>query len=123
MSLHIELADALHVAFGAHLSATHQKQDALIVQLDNGTELTVRYPAPDAYSLRWTFQGAELGIDTAPLHEGLKTFPNHLHQADGRVVADPVTKSESTPAENLTRLVAALLKDPLLGHRPPVAAP
>lgn len=115
MSLHIELAETIERTLGAELSApVEQKQDALIVTLPNGVALTVRYAAPDAYSLRWTWGDIELGIDTAPLHRALATFPNHFHDADGNVKADPITRTDGEPAENLAALVRALLVDPTL---------
>ena len=83
--------------------------------LDNGVVLTVRYAAADAYSLRWQGNaGVELGIDTAPTHPDLATRPNHLHLADGRVVADPLTRPDACPAANLAAVVEALLRDPQL---------
>ncbi len=81
--------------------------------------LTVRYAAADAYSLRWrTGPGndmAELGIDTAPSHPHLATHPNHLHLADGTVVADPVTRTDANPEANVCALIFALAHDPQLG--------
>jgi len=116
MSLHIELATDVEKMFEAHLSApVEQKQDALVVTLDNGVTLTVRYAAPDAYSLRWERDGAEAGIDTAPLHRELATFPNHLHDTRGRVRADPVTRPDRRPADNVAELIRALLANPALG--------
>lgn len=116
MSLHIELASAVEGAFGQRLAqAPQQKQDALVVALDNGVTLTIRYAAPDAYSLRWSYGDAEAGIDTAPLHRELATFPNHLHDANGGLQPDPVTAPDRTPADNVVRLIRALLDDPTLG--------
>lgn len=115
MSLHIELAEAIESALGPRLSGPiEQKQDALVVTLANGVTLTVRYASPDAYSLRWMWGEAELGIDTAPLHRALATFPNHFHDVDGNVKADPITRTDREPAENLVELVRALLVDPTL---------
>lgn len=115
MSLHIELAEAIESELGSELSGpVEQKQDALVVTLPNGVALTVRYAAPDAYSLRWMWGDAELGIDTAPLHRALATFPNHFHDAEGNVKADSVTRTDREPAENLVELVRALLVDPTL---------
>lgn len=115
MSLHIELAAAIDAAFHAHLQEpVRQTQDALIVHLDNGVTLTVRYAAADAYSLRWVCGDAEFGIDTAPLHRDLASFPNHLHDADGRVRPDPLTHPDHPPPDNLSRLIHALLRDPML---------
>lgn len=116
MSLHIELADHIGSTFDARLSQpVEHRQDALVVHLDNGVTLTVRYAANDAYSLRWTCGDAELGIDTAPLHRELQTFPNHLHDSSGKPLPDPLTRTECAPADNLSRVIEALLADPTLG--------
>ncbi|MCC4116616.1 hypothetical protein LLG90_14730 [Aromatoleum toluclasticum] len=116
MSLHIELADHVDRNFGEHLSRpVEHKQDALVVHLDNGVTLTARYAANDAYSLRWTYGDLELGIDTAPLHRELATFPNHLHDGNGQARPDPLTRPELAPAENISLLIHALLADPSLG--------
>lgn len=116
MSLHLELASTIETAFADALDGPlEQKQDAIIIRLSNGVTLEVRYAASDAYSLRWTYGDVALGIDTAPLHRDLATFPNHLHDADGGLHADPVTRFGATPADNLQALLRALLKDPLLG--------
>lgn len=118
MSLHLELGSTIDAAFGDVLdSPTEQKQDAMIVRLKNGVTLEVRYAAADAYSLRWLYGDAESGIDTAPLHRDLASFPNHMHEASGRIVADPITHPEALPADNLHRLIRALLDDPMLGAR------
>ena len=118
MSLHPELLAGITHQFGDRLPAPPQlTQDALIVALPDGTTLTVRYAAQDAYSLRWNVGGDELGIDTAPTHPTLATRPNHLHLADGRVVADPLTRLEASPVANVSAVIAALLDDPGLGTR------
>jgi len=120
MSLHLELGAAVEAAFAEHLDAPpEQKQDALIIRLKNGVKLDVRYAAPDAYSLRWVYGDAESGIDTAPLHRGLATFPNHFHDAGGRILADPVTRPDASPQDNLQKLIRALLDDPMLGIQGP----
>lgn len=117
MSLHPDLAATL-AADRADALATQPRltQDALEIELANGVLLTVRYAAADAYSLRWRCgsgdAAAELGICTAPLHPDLATRPNHLHLADGRVVADPLTRPDRAPADNLRRLIDALVQDP-----------
>ena len=123
MSLHPELLDQISRDFDARLrNPARLTQDALIIELDNGVDLTVRYAADDAYSLRWRFAGDtgeyELGIDTAPLHPTLATHPNHLHLADGRIVADPLTRTDRSPCQNVAAVVAALLVSPLLTDRP-----
>lgn len=121
MSLHIELAQLVEQRFAGRLKApVRQLQDALVVELDNDVTLTIRYAANDAYSLRWKWGEQEMGIDTAPVHHGLATFPNHLHDAGGRALPDPLTQPDLPPAENTVRVIAALLADPALGlHTPP----
>lgn len=116
MILHPALGSAIETSFGDALMApVEQKQDALIIPLKNGVTLTVRYAAPNAYSLRWVYGDAECGIDTAPIHRGLASFPNHFHDASGRVLADPLTRIDAAPEDNLRRVVEALIADPMLG--------
>ncbi len=115
MSLHPELLATVERDFADGLAAPARlTQDALELALTNGVVLTVRYAAADAYSLRWVVDGAELGIDTAPTHPDLDTRPNHLHLADGRVVADHLTRLGGDPATNLGAVIEAVLADPLL---------
>lgn len=119
MNLHPTLAAALATDFATALASPPQlTQDALVLRLTNGVTLTVRYAAADAYSLRWqlgtTEPATELAIDTAPCHPELATRPNHLHLADGRVVADPLTRTDAAPADNVAAVLRALLQDPLL---------
>lgn len=116
MSIHLALAEMVEREFGARLEApVEPRQDALIVRLANGVTLTVRYAAADAYSLRWSWADGEAGIDTAPVHRDLATFPRHLHTVDGRVVADPLTRPDASPQDNLARVIRAVLDDPRLG--------
>ncbi|MGE0011604.1 MAG: hypothetical protein AB7S62_05160 [Azoarcus sp.] len=124
MSQHPELFDHVVARFGNRLQGAPQlTQDALALNLENGVQLTVRYAAADAYSLRWKFQAGEreleMGIDTAPTHPTLTTHPNHLHLADGLAVADPLTRIDATPADNLSALIEALLRDPQLDFTRP----
>lgn len=119
MSIHATILDHVTRHFGARLqSPPQQTQDALTLALDNGVVLTVRYAATDAYSLRWQSAGGdagvEPGIDTAPTHPDLATRPNHLHLVDGRVVADPLTRPDARPEDNVAAVIEALLRDPQL---------
>lgn len=116
MSIHLALADMIAREFADRLAAPIEpRQDALIVRLDTGVTLTAHYAASDAYSLRWTWADGEAGIDTAPVHRDVAGFPRHLHTPDGRVVADPLTRTDASPEENLTRVLRAVLDDPRLG--------
>lgn len=118
MSHHLELGALIDAVFGDDLdSPVEQTQDAMIVHLRNGVTLNVRYAAADAYSLRWVYGDAESGIDTAPLHQDLATFPNHMHDAGSHIIADPITRPDASPEDNLRRLIRALLDNPMLGVR------
>ncbi|MHB1084011.1 MAG: hypothetical protein ACYCZA_04120 [Thiobacillus sp.] len=118
MSIHFELGSVIERVFANDLDApVEQKQDAMIIHLKNGVTLKVCYAASDAYSLRWVYGDAESGIDTAPLHRELATFPNHFHDAGGHVMADPITHPDASPEDNLDKLIRALLDDPMLGAR------
>lgn len=114
--LHLDLALALEEHFGEHLEdAVDVRQDALLARFQNGVSLEVRYAAEDAYALEWTWGEARLILDTAPLHPQLATSPNHLHDAAGQVLNDPLTRCGAAPWDNLRVVVAAILSDPLLG--------
>lgn len=116
MTLHLELGAVIERDFAEALAAApEQKQDVLIVRLHNAITLDIRYAAADAYSLRWTHDGCEAGIDTAPLHRDLATFPNHLHDAAGNLRPDPITRIDAAPDANVRALIRALLDDPALG--------
>ena len=115
MLLHEMLVDALVSDYGERLLAVPQlNHDALEVRFDTGLILQIRYPNLDEYALDWEFGGRRLQLDTAPLHHGLASFPNHLHDRDGRVVADPFTQTGRPAWENLHPLIARLLDDPWL---------
>lgn len=113
---HLVLHEALAKQVGKMLSDPPElRQDALLLRLSNGVELTVHYASPTAYSLRWkTADGQQLGIDTAPGHRSIETGPHHLHQPDGRVTDDPLTRPGQPPWDNLQAVIGALLDDPLL---------
>lgn len=111
MSLHFELADAVRHHFADRLAAAPElRQDALTLQLTDGTAVEIRYAAADAYSLRWHRDGRWRSIDTAPCHPELGTWPNHFHAGDGSVHDDPVTTCGAAPWANLQRLLQALVE-------------
>lgn len=115
MSLHLDLAAQIEEHFGPHLeSPVDVKYDALIAHFSNGVTLEARIAATDAYTIAWAWGEAEFRIDTSPLHPELSTRPNHLHTADGRLSADPLTRTEASPWSNLQRVITTLLDDPLL---------
>lgn len=114
-NLHPALAEAIARDFTADLVRPPTlHQDAVVFALANGIDLIVRYRDATAYSLRWIRAGRECGIDTAPLHDKLATFPNHLHDASGTLRADPLTDPAAHPVDNVARVLRALLDDPAL---------
>lgn len=115
MSLHLELKEQIEARYGAQLPAgVELKQDALLLQFENGLVIELRFASAQEYVLGWLWGDAELRIDTAPLHPELKTQPNHLHDEEGRVRNDPITQPEAAPWDNVRHLIDALLEDPLL---------
>lgn len=118
MTLHLELKERLETAYRTQLDGdVRLTQDALQAAFDNGVALEVRYLNPREYALAWSWGDAELRIDTAPVHSGLGTYPNHLHDADGQVLEDSLTRPGEPPWDNLKAVVEALLENPLLTRR------
>lgn len=115
MILHLELKQEIENRYRDHIpDGITLNQDALVVLLDNGVAVEIRYLDPEEYSIGWVWGEAELRIDTAPVHQGVGTFPNHLHDAEGNVLEDRVTRPGRPPWENVRRLLDALLDNPLL---------
>lgn len=115
MTVHHDLKEKIEQDYGNRLRGPVQlKQDALRLSLVNDAQLEIRYASPQEYSLAWQWGDASLRIDTAPLHAHVPTWPNHLHDADGRVRADPLTAPGRDPWENVRSVLDALLADPLL---------
>ncbi|HKR44214.1 MAG TPA: hypothetical protein VJU59_31855 [Paraburkholderia sp.] len=114
--LHIELKEQIEAAFDTtQLVSVTLCRDALELSLTNGVDLTLRIADPSEYAMNWRWGEAAMGIDTAPVHPTLGTFPNHLHTPDGRTVDDPVSEAGVAPWQNVRRLIARLLAQPLLG--------
>ncbi|NTV11738.1 MAG: hypothetical protein HGA47_13345 [Zoogloea sp.] len=115
--MHLELAETISQRLSEHLAAELEiKQDALLLELDNGVMLEIRYAAPDAYAFNWVWGEAMLRIDTAPCHADIGG--SHLHTAGGEVRADHLTRPGADPMDNLRALMDALRDDPLLGTAP-----
>lgn len=115
MNLHFPLKEKIESRYAGRLSgAILLKQDALLMTLDNGVVLELRYPNREEYSIAWQWGDAGFCIDTAPLHHELKTFPNHLHDVDGSVREDPLTVPGREPWENIDAVLGTLLVDPLV---------
>jgi hypothetical protein len=113
--LHLELSETIGQHYAdAGLESIQTLQDALLLTLENGVDMEIRYPSAEEYAIAWRWGEAELRIDTAPSHPDLATVPNHLHRDDGSVVADPLTHPGAEPWVNLRAVIDAVLKAPLL---------
>lgn len=112
--LHIELQEQIEGHFGA--AQVTLCRDALDVRLANGVELTLRFASPDEFAMSWRWGEAVMSIDMAPLHDALRTFPNHLHTPDGLAVDDPVCEIGATPWHNVRALIERLMVAPMLGY-------
>lgn len=120
--LHIEIKEQIESTFDAtQLESVTLCRDALELRLSNGVDLTLRIVGPSEYAMSWRWGEAAMSIDTAPLHDTLRTYPNHLHTPDGQVVDDPVTDIAVNPWHNVCALIGRLLDQPLLGHEPSFA--
>jgi hypothetical protein len=115
MMLHLELKEKIDANYADQLQApVRLAQDALTLRLKNGVAMELRFANEREYAVSWQWGEAQLKIDTAPLHPQLATFPNHLHDADGCVRADPIMYSDADVWARLRRLLDTLLTDPLL---------
>lgn len=115
MSLHWDLKPLLDERYGAVLAGPCElKQDALVLGFENGLEMELRIASAHDYSFHWLWGEAELRIDTAPLHGELATAPNHLHDADGTVRPDPLTRPGAAAWDNVRAVLDAVRDDPLL---------
>lgn len=113
--VHAMLQERIGAHYGHRLSEpVRLAQDALLVFFDSGLMLEARYFSQDEYALSWCWGEAELRIDTAPIHPDCATFPHHLHDDTGQLRADPVTRPGTPCWSNFSRLIDALLLDPLL---------
>jgi hypothetical protein len=120
--LHIELKEQIETTFDAtQLTSVKLCRDALEVSLANGVELALCIVSPSEYAMNWQWGEAQMRIDTAPLHKGLRTYPNHLHTLDGQAVDDPLTEVGGDPWRNVRALIERLLEQPLLGYEPTLA--
>ncbi|HEX2492533.1 MAG TPA: hypothetical protein VHK24_02070 [Steroidobacter sp.] len=115
MTLHLVLKEEIERRYADRLrEATQLSQDAIVLKLMNGAVIEFRWANEREYAVSWRWGDAMLRIDTAPLHPELATFPNHLHDADGALRADPITQCGADPLENAGRLIDALAADPML---------
>jgi len=115
LSVHLNLKEKLATHYGHQLSEpVRLAQDALLLSFTSGLMMEVRYVSSTEYAINWSWGDAELRIDTAPVHADCATFPHHWHDHEGRLLADPVTQPGTDCWSNFSRLLDALLENPLL---------
>lgn len=114
-SVHLLLKGQLEVQYADRLAEpVRLAPDALMLSFDNGLMMEVRYYSAEEYLFNWHWGEASLRIDTAPVHPECTTFPQHLHGADGMILADPVTVPGADCWTNFSNLLDVLLANPLL---------
>lgn len=110
-SIHQALARVLEEEFSDALTASPEAFcDGVRATLEGGVALEVRYPSAGEYSFAWATGGKTTRIDTAPVHGGLDTSPNHVHTPGGDVASDRVTDPAASPENNLRGVVDFILK-------------
>jgi hypothetical protein len=113
--VHALLGEQLEAHYAHRLSEpVRLAQDALLVFFDTGLIVEARYFSADEYAIAWCWGEAELRIDTAPVHPDCASFPQHLHDDGGQLRADTITQPGAPCWSNFSRLIDALLLDPLL---------
>jgi hypothetical protein len=119
MLVHAMLQEQVEAQYAHRLSEpVRLAQDALLMFFDTGLMVEARYFSADEYAIAWCWGEAELRIDTAPVHPDCASFPHHLHDDSGQLRADTVTRPGAPCWSNFSRLIDALLLDPLLEHEP-----
>ncbi len=111
----IDLPQAITREFGDDLAQPVEFcRDAIFVRLRNEVVLELRVASDAEYCIAWRWGDALWRIDTAPLHPQLATVPQHLHDSTGAVRADPLTRPADPAWDNVRRVIAAVVRDPLL---------
>lgn len=110
MNPHAAIVDRVVEVFGERLNAAPQlAHDAVTMSFDDGLTVQARFAGDDEYSIEWRRGTRQFRIDTAPLHRGLESFPNHFHDADGGVHADTLTRPGAPPWDNLRVVLEVVL--------------
>lgn len=110
MNPHAIIVEQVVDRFGERLVANPQlAHDAVTLEFAGGLTVQARFAGSDEYSIEWRRGGGQFRIDTAPLHRGLASFPNHRHEPDGSVLADRLTRPGAAPWDNLRAVLDVLL--------------
>lgn len=98
----VALAGGINSKFGNVLkSPAEVKSDGLLLQFNDGSQLELHYPYKKEYSFNFLKDDKTFIIDTAPVHSELETFPNHIHNFDGKLIKDEITDINNEPVKNI----------------------
>ena len=98
----VTLADDINSKFSNVLkSPAKVKSDGLLLQFNDGSRLELHYPNKKEYSFNFLMDDKLFIIDTAPVHNELETFPNHIHNFDGKLMKDEITNAGNEPLKNI----------------------
>ena len=98
----VALAGGINSKFGNVLkSPAEVKSDGLLLRFNDGSRLELHYPDKKEYSFNFLKNDKLLIIDTAPIHDELETFPNHIHNFDGKLIKDEITSINDEPVKNI----------------------
>ncbi len=114
MNIHLDLEEKIKHFYEDRIEKIELRQNALIVNFDNGLRVDLRYLNLHEYFISWCWNDKHWQVDTAPLHKDLKTFPNHMHDDRGAITEDTLTHPGAPAWDNIHCLLDAVLKSPSL---------
>lgn len=98
----VELADKINREFKSILKTPAEvKSDGLLLKLNDGSRLELHYPDKKEYSFNFLRNEKLFIIDTAPIHSELQTYPNHIHDFEGKLIKDGITDVKNEPIKNI----------------------
>ena len=98
----VTLAGGINSKFGNVLkSPAEVKSDGLLLQFNDGSRLELHYPYKKEYSFNFLRGEKVFIIDTAPIHNELETYPNHIHDFEGKLIKDKITDINNEPIKNI----------------------
>lgn len=98
----IKIADDINTAFKNILKTPAEvKSDGLLLEFNDDSQLELRYPSKKKYSFNFMRDEKSFIIDTAPVHSELETYPNHIHDFEGKLMKDNITDVNNDPIKNI----------------------
>ncbi len=98
----IKIADDVNATFKNVLKTPVEvKSDGLLLEFNDDSQLELRYPSKKRYSFNFLRDEKSFTIDTAPVHSELETYPNHIHDFEGKLMKDNITDVNNDPIKNI----------------------